>query len=162
LIVADASPLIGLARIDRLPLLQQLYQQVLVPPRVLAELEIGGDRPGARRLAGALADGWLSAASLEREKELSSFHHLLDPGEAEAILLSEEHPGCGLLVDDRRGRQVARARGIRVVGTGGVLLLAKRERLIERVGPEIDRLADAGYRLSSALRERLLALAGER
>lgn len=160
MIVADASPLIGLARIDLLSVLRTLYQTVLVPPQVLSELEVSGDRPGARRLASAIADGWLSSASLTRTEGLISLQ-VLDPGEAEAVLLAEERPGCLLLIDDRRGRTVARARGISIIGIGGVLLVAKRERLIERLRPEVDRLADAGYRLSSALRERLLELAGE-
>ena len=161
MIVADASPLIGLARLDRLFILRQLYQTVLVPPRVLTELSIESDLPGARRLGTALAEDWLRSAPLERSDELTVLYDLLDAGEAEAILLAAERTGSLLLIDDRRGRMVARARGIPVVGTGGALLLAKRKGLIDRLRPEIDRLAEVGYRLSPALRARLLDLAGE-
>jgi predicted nucleic acid-binding protein len=160
-IVADASPLIGLARLDLLPTLRQLYETVLIPPRVLSELSVASDRPGARRLETALAEGWLKSTPLARADERTVLHDLLDAGEAEAILLAEERAGSVLRIDDRRGRMIARARGIPVVGTGGVLLFAKREGLIERLGPEIDRLAEAGYRLSPGLRDRLLKLAGE-
>jgi len=123
-IVADASPLIGLARLDLLSILRRLYQTVLIPPRVLSELSVASDRPGARRLETALAEGWLRSTPLARAAELTALRDLLDAGEAEAILLAEERAGSVLLIDDRRGRMVARARGIPVVGTGGVLLLA--------------------------------------
>jgi len=58
-VVADAGPLIGLARIDRLSVLASLYGSVLVPELVLAELHVDSDRPGARALFAAVAQGRL-------------------------------------------------------------------------------------------------------
>jgi predicted nucleic acid-binding protein len=55
---------------------------------------------------------------------------LLDRGEAEAIVLAQSRD-ARLLIDERKGRAVARRRGVGVIGTGGVLLLAKREHVID-------------------------------
>jgi predicted nucleic acid-binding protein len=161
LIVADAGPLIGLARVDVLSILKDLYGEVLIPPRVADELELSQGRPGSRPLATAVADGWLQIEAPHRTEDLRSLELLLDAGEAEAILLAEEHPGDLLLIDERRGRSVAKGRGVPVIGTGGVLLFAKRQGRIERVLPALSRLAEAGYRLSPALRREIVELAGE-
>lgn len=159
-VVADAGPLIGLARVGLLDLLRRLYGKVLIPVEVFEELQISEDRPGSRALRTALAEGWLEAVTVRSApvKPLS----LLGPGEASAILYAERHPCLFLLLDERRGRSVAKSRGSRVVGTGGVLLMAKREGLLVRVSDALDQLAAGGYRLSSDLREQILALAGEK
>jgi hypothetical protein len=161
LIVADAGPLIGLARIDLLAILEDLYGEVSIPSQVAAELEIASGRPGSRRLAAAIAVGWLRVETLQPTEALRSLQLLLDAGEAQAILLAETHPGDPLLIDERRGRSVARSRGIPVIGTGGVLLTAKGHGRIDRILPVLDRLATAGYRLAPALRRQLAELAGE-
>lgn len=159
-VVADAGPLIGLARVGLLHLLRRLYGKVLIPVQVFEELQISQDRPGARALRSAMEDGWLESALLEKSQELESLSLALGLGEASAILLSSQRP-CRFLLLERRGRSVAKKRGLRVVGTGGVLLTAKEQGLIDQVSDPLDRLGANGYRLSSELRERLLALAGE-
>jgi uncharacterized protein len=160
-VVADAGPLIGLARVGLLHLLHQLYGKVLIPVQVFDELQTSEDRPGARALRAAMEEGWLESASLDKGEELEFLSLALGAGEAGAILLSGERPCHFLLLDERRGRSVAKKRGLRVVGTGGVLLTAKEQGLIDRVSDALDRLTASGYRLSSELRERILSLAGE-
>jgi len=53
------------------------------------------------------------------------------------------------------------ARQLPVIGTLGVLLLAKQDRLIEDVKPVLDSLIDQGSRISDVLYTRVLVLAGE-
>ena len=160
-VVADAGPLIGLARVGLLNLLRQLYGKILIPVQVLEELQISEDRPGSRALRAALEEGWIESAPLAGNAELDFLSLALGPGEAGAILLSGRIPYRFLLLDDRRGRAVATRRGLRVVGTGGVLLTAKQQGLLDRVSEALDQLAKSGYRLSSDLRSQILKLAGE-
>lgn len=161
--MADAGPLIGLARIDRLSVLASLYGSVLVPELVLAELHVDSDRPGARALSAALAQGTIRQRALPEGSaaELACLGLLLDAGEASAILLAEQTQCRFLLIDERRGRQIARARGIPVVGLAGVLPAAKRSGLLASVASTLADLSLAGYRLSDALVSAVLRLAGE-
>lgn len=161
MIVADAGPLIGLARIHRLELLRVLYEVVTVPPQVHEELQIGADRPGSRALREAVEAGWLVVEDLSPPAG-GVLTGELDAGEAAAIALAEQLGSERLLIDERRGRMVARRHGLAVVGSGGVLVTAKRRGAVSSVATELVALEDAGYRMAPALRERLLDLAGER
>ena len=160
-VVADAGPLIALARIGRLDLLRRLYGRVVVPPAVHAELAIDSNRPGAKVLAGVFAAGWIAVESVADSSVRSELDQLLGPGEAEAIALAEQEGPRFLLIDDARGRRAARARGLPVVGVAGVLLVAKSRGELAAVGPVLDRLSDGGYRLSPRLVAATLARADE-
>ena len=59
-VVANAGPLISLARIDQLALLPALYSEVIVPPVVYQEITTETDLPGAQELAQA---EWLRAVA---------------------------------------------------------------------------------------------------
>jgi len=73
---------------------------------------------------------------------LAQLRAQLDPGEVEAIALALERRADLILVDERLGRQVAMALGLRVTGLLGVLAEAKRAALIERVKPIIEDLRE--------------------
>ena len=123
IVVSDAGPLIALSRIDRLALLNALCGSVVVPTAVFSGLRVDSDRPGTRTLSAAFAEGAIHPRPLAEgsEDELSRLSWVLDPGEASATLLAEQLQARFLLIDEPRGRQVARARGLRVVSVAGVL-----------------------------------------
>ena len=160
-VVADTGPLIALARVDRLDLLRRLYHDALVPPSVHTELALDSARPGAKVLAKAFDTGWIKAQRVVDTVAVSELTQLLDPGESEAIILAEQENARFLLIDDARGRRVARERGVPVVGVAGVLLAAKSQRAIAAVGPVLEDLSRVGYRLSPGLVAAVLERAGE-
>ena len=156
--MADAGPLIALARTGHINPLSGLFERVLIPEAVREELQLNSGRPGARELRLALGrKTWLRVGKIRDQKALSSS---LDAGENQAILLAIENK-APLLVDDLKGRKVAKAASLRVIGSGRVLVEAKRKELIPQVGPILDQFSDAGYRISPELARRLLELAGE-
>lgn len=153
MIVADASPLIALAQIGQLGLLSSLYGTVLIPAAVQREISptvasIGG-RPRWLRLR--------NVRDVERVVRLSALIHR---GEAEALALALELRAV-LLIDELAGRSIARASGLHVVGTLGVLLRAKQAGLIEQVAPLLAQLEAAGFWMSGSLKATILSAAGE-
>ena len=163
IVVADTGPLIVLGRVECFKLLHDLYQDVLIPPAVREELHLGSGRPGARQSAEALEQGWLQVQELSAgsAQALSDLMLVLDPGEAEAILLAEEMNCKFLLIDERKGRAIANRRGVPVVGIAGVLLAAKKRGLIDAVMPILQNMEQAGYRMSAGLTKEIARLAGE-
>ena len=97
LIVADAGPLIALARIEHLELLRQRYGEILIPPAVFTELALESQRPGTALLKQAVLSGWLQVVEVSHSNDYSRLTLLLDVGEAEAILLAEQRH-CHLLL----------------------------------------------------------------
>jgi predicted nucleic acid-binding protein len=159
IVVADAGPLIALARIGRIELLRLLYGDAVIPAAVMEELQLDSGRPGADALRAARNAGWLDV--MTAPTDVYTLKQVLDPGEAEAILLAENIACRFLLIDERRGRAVARHRGIPVVGTAGLLLNAKRKGRLQAVAPELERLSQNGYRLAPELVEEIRRLADE-
>ncbi len=137
--VADATPLIALARMQRLEVLRELYDQVLIGSVVKAETIDAGRSVralGVEQIDAAVDAGWLAVASpTEAESELAqrlTQRSRLHRGEAESIALAwvRELP---LVVDDKEARSTARAVGVRHVGTVSVLL---RAHLRHGLGPD--------------------------
>jgi len=158
-VVSDAGPLIALARIGRLDLLRKALGSLEIAQAVEDELRLDSDMPGATLLRRAVRkDGWIRARTVSTAP--ARLGMALGLGEASAILLAAERKAL-LLIDDRRGRTAAAKRGVICIGTGRVLLEAKRRRLLTAVGPTLQALTDSGYRLSPALCSRILELAGE-
>ncbi len=62
---------------------------------------------------------------------------------------------------DRKARDVAFRMGLKVIGTVGILIRAKRAGLIPWLKPLMNDLADKGFRLSEDLKREALLLAGE-
>lgn len=163
IVVADTGPLIALARAGHLQLLQHLYKEILIPPAVHTELCLESGRPGAKRLVEATEQGWLVMRQPSRitAEQVSELALMLNPGEAEAIALAEEVNCRFLLIDERKGRNIAIRRGLPVAGLAGVLLAAKRCGFIDEVMPIVKSLGEIGYRMSQSLITEIARLAGE-
>lgn len=85
----------------------------------------------------------------------------LGSGEREAIALAAEGGTGQLLTDDGPARSVAAALGLRVIGTAGVLLIAKQMTLLPSVRPVLESLLATGFRLRLNVVEHVLDQAGE-
>ena len=158
-VVADTSPLIGLARIGQLALLPALFGRITIPRAVWEELTQGAaeGRAGARDVQEA---SWIDVRAAD-PVAAAAYKLLVDRGEAEALALASASPDALLIIDDRRGRRIARERGVRMVGTLGVLVLARRRNLVPKLRPLLDALQQAGIYLSAGVLERVLREVGE-
>ena len=168
-VIADAGPLIALARIGQLDLLHGVFGAVSLTPVVA--MEIGIDARGATSKAGgnairqSLAAGWLTIAKLDAEVSYPPLNPGVDAGESSSIALALHRQACGervlLIMDDRCGRAEARRQGLPILATAAVLVLAKERNLIPTCGSLLVAMREEGYFLSDALVAAVLNQAGE-
>jgi predicted nucleic acid-binding protein len=158
LAVTNTTPIIALALIGELDLLQRLYSQVAIPPAVQQEVLAGG--PGAVGSAELQRAAWLRVVRLQDPQRAEMLSDL-DRGEAEAIALAQELNADLVLIDERMARRHAERLGLKLSGTLGVLLRAKSLGLIPSVSPLVERLLRGGIRLSESVVAEALRLAGE-
>lgn len=159
IVVSDSSPLISLASVGRLELLQALYGRVLIPQAVRDEVSGDLDRRGARDV---LAAEWIEVREASDTIDLFLARTLVDAGEAEAIGLAIELDAELLIVDERSARNLAETMGLRVTGVVGVLLESKSRGLLDAIKPTLDALSvNAGFYLSRRFYEATLGAAGE-
>lgn len=156
LVIADSSALLALVSCDSLALLDSLFEQVRVPLAVFEECTVAG-KPRVDRLEIYLQNKVTNVDLAELVIAAAG----LGQGELEAMALYKRLHADRLLVDDERARKVARLNGIAVVGSVGVLLLAKERRLIESVRPRLEEIRAAGIRLGEELFLEALRLANE-
>jgi uncharacterized protein len=158
-IVSDASPLIGLAKISHLHLLPLLYGTIKVPTAVYAELTVSGvGRAGAEEVAQA---SWIQVESVTDQLRVDYLRGDLDLGEAEALVLAQERHANYFLVDEERARTVAKLLRVPFIGTAGILVLAKRTGHIPAVAPLILQLRRHQFYLSDRLVEMILRQVNE-
>jgi predicted nucleic acid-binding protein len=156
ILVADCSALIALSTCNSLELLEQLFSTVVVPEAVFYEATSPNKRE-ARQLKTYLQDK-------VRKVDMQSYVFLdgfADAGETEAMVLYKQIAADKLLIDDRRGRNVAKLNHISTIGSLGVFLVAKQKGLIDEVAPLLLKLEKSELYLSKQLITTVLELAGE-
>ena len=172
-VIADAGPLIALARVDKLDLLRQLFGRVTITTQIAQELLDGGPFPDTPTLEIALSQPWLQTVDLgnllpddwlDQCRDWMNLHQI-DLGEASAMVLARHSQTQGdsalLVMDDFRGRNAAQHAGMAILGTTGLLLLAKQAGLVDAVKPLLLAMRQSGYFLSGRLIEAALRQAGE-
>ncbi len=145
IVIADAGPIIALAQIQRLDLLQSLYGSIAIPGEV------------AREIAPTVPDppAWLVVHPVATDLLALVGEPPLDVGEHAALALALVMRARWIILDDRRARNRADDLGLPVIGTIGVLLAAKQDGVIPAIRPLLDDLRESRLFVS----ERLVALA---
>lgn len=122
--IADASPLIALASIEQLELMDALSATVPIPSAVREEVLAGPAEDLARQ---QLEQGWGEpAGSIAVPDRVIEWG--LGAGESEVIALGLERPGSTLVLDDAEARSCARTLGLRFIGTVAVILAGEAGR----------------------------------
>ena len=141
--VVNASPVIALAKVGQLHLLQDLCKELLVPEAVVAEILAGPPSAPARR---AVEGGWGPTVAANRiAPDLLEWG--LGTGETAVLAVAMERRPATAVLDDAAARTCAKALGIEVIGTLAVVLRAKRKALIPSAADVLRALRMAGLRL---------------
>jgi predicted nucleic acid-binding protein len=145
-VVADTTYLIALERIGKIDLLPKLFLSIIIPPEVAREFKTPPE--------------WLTVKSSSNVSVLASLKSQVDDGEAAAIALAHEL-NLKVILDDKAGRSAAKQFGLFVLGTIGLLVMAKKRGLILTVRPLVEDLEQYGFYLTEALKQEVLRLADE-
>jgi len=145
-IVSDAGPLIVLLKTNKLSILQELFKKIIVPTAVYQEIT---EKEQERVIFEEI--DWIEVRDVTKEDHL--LEKLIDKGEAEAIILAKQLK-TSLLVDDAKARKYAVLLDVEVIGTLGLLKMAKKRGIIPSVKDVINDMLVEGYYIE----EKLIAL----
>ena len=154
IIVSDATSLIVLEKQQRLALLCDLFEQILVPEKVYHELLLGLHNDQCLSSANCITIVKISSSG-----RLYNLRILLDEGEADAIELAIRKQ-LPLIIDEKKGRTIAQSYGLVITGLAGILVLSVRKKVLNSAQALdiLDVAMKQGYWLSMKLYEQVTDL----
>jgi predicted nucleic acid-binding protein len=163
-VIADAGPLIALARIGHIHLLREIFTEVVMTETVQQEVLSGGDFAESVLIEDAILEGWLQVW-VSPNTMAGTDLEWLDPGERSSILLALDYQQNGqtprLVIDEAKGRAAAKSLSLELIGSAGIIATASRLGLIPLAHPLLQHLRASGYYLSQTVIETALNVAGE-
>ena len=148
-VIADAGPLIALAKIQHLHILKDLFSEISLTQAVADEcLRVKSD--DALLIKQAITLGWLKCV------DNPDFTHALSKslglGELSSIEYALQNKENTLLIlDDALARKQAIRKGLMIIGTAAIVFTAQRKGLISDAEAVISQLNQVGYRISPAV-----------
>ena len=142
--------MIALEQIERLDLLHALFGEILIPEEVASET-VSTVRPRS----------WIRQQSLSIPLLPETLRPALGSGEREAICLAVEVRASAIILDDEPARKAATQLKRPIIGTAGILVLAKERQLIAAVKPCLDALIEHRFFLARAIYDLILNRTGE-
>jgi predicted nucleic acid-binding protein len=147
-VIADASCLILLDKINELDLLQKLFGEIYTTPEIA--LEFGNPLPV-----------WVTITQAKDKNYQTILEAHIDKGEASAIALAVEYHNCTLIIDEQKGRKFALELGLNITGTFGVIIECKLSGHISSVKPVLAKIRQTNFRFTETLEHIVLSKAGE-
>lgn len=147
-IISDTSCLILLEKIGELEVLHQLFGTITTTQEVANEY-------------GLPLPHWFEIKHPIDKDYLKIIEQTVDKGEASAIALAVETENSLLIIDEQKGRKLAKELGLPFTGTMGILLEAKFAGILPSIKPILLRIRSTNFRISEQLELLLLKKAGE-
>lgn len=157
IVVADASALIGLAKIKKLKLLQELFKEVYIPMAVYDDVvRRGKGKIGSKEVSQA---NWIKREKIKDKLAVEVLLSELKDGEAESIILAKELNADLVIIDEKKARTKAIQIGLEVIGVVGILAYGKELGLIEKdLKVYIDELCKNKFYIGDEVYQRVLEL----
>jgi predicted nucleic acid-binding protein len=155
-VISNSGPIIALSKIGLLDILEAIYGNILIPDAVYNEVM-------DTRYQGTIQLDQFPWLHKKNVNEIDSLLlKALDLGEASAIALTIQCKGELLLIDERKGRRFAeQIYGLNIIGTAGLLLIAKKKEIVSSIKPLFERLIVERYFISQEIIQDTCKLAGE-
>ncbi len=148
IIITDTSCFSLLRKLGALELLPSLFAKVITTPEIAAEYKFP-------------LPAWVEVKAVKDETRKQQYLEYIDLGEASAIALASEIEHNYLILDDGDARRFAENLGLKVIGTIGLLIIAKNNGVITSLKHYFDLIQQTNFRISSSILERVLREAGE-
>lgn len=157
IVISDTSPITNLIQIGKLDILKELFSEIIIPQEVYSELVELDFQENI-----LYSVDWIQTKQISDQKLVNNLVRDLDRGEAELIVLAIELRADVLLIDEKKGRKIAKEYGVEITGLLGVLKNAKSKGLIEKLEPVLQELIlRTGFRIHPKLYEQILKSVGE-
>ena len=148
IVISDTSCLILFQKINQLEILLKVYKTVITTPQIAAEFN-------------ETLPSWIKIISVKDQKYLDFLSTQVDIGEASAIALAKELENPLVILDELKGRRLAKKLGLKVTGSLGVIHKAKELGVISAVKPILDKIGETNFRISDKILAELLLLNNE-
>ena len=129
LVIADSGPIFSLAVINKLEILNDLFDSIKIPFAVWEEITLNKITKEYQRIYSFFQD---------KTQQIAGFNELtflMDYGESESVILYKELEADFLLVDDKKARKIAENFGLNCIGTIGLLSVARDKKIISELKP---------------------------
>ena len=156
-IVSDTTTLIILGKLGRYDLLENLFSKIYIPQEVMREISIKSDGVYEEIEKNSLFE-------TQKITDMALFtllEGILDKGESQAIVLAKEL-NLMLLIDEKKGREIAKSMGLEIIGLLGILILNVKKSLIsnKEVLVLLEEIKGLKFRVSQKLEESFLKIIG--
>jgi len=129
LVIADSGPIFSLALIDKLEILNELFDDIRIPTAVWTEITIDKSKSDYQKLYNFFKD------KISQITGLNELAFVMDYGESESLILYKELQANFLLIDDKKARQIAETLDVHCIGIIGLLSTAKDKGFIGPLKP---------------------------
>ncbi len=155
-LISNSSPLIALSTLEKLDILKTLFGNIIIPEAVYDEVFTRGfDKVSV--------PGFLAIEKISDKNLMVSLEMQIGYGESEVIALALESKITRVLIDDKQARKIAENLGLKVMGTLGVLILAKEKQLIKDIKPLVLELIEKiNFRIDRNVLNKALRLVNEK
>jgi len=149
-VVSDSTTLITLINIERFDLLFGFAERIIIPPSVYHEISI--QKPAREVLDRSIREETIVIMEVADRRRVQELMIRLDLGESESIVLADEQ-NLPLIIDEKRGKKIAKENGLETIGLIGILLIYRRRGSLSRdeVRTIVDELRTVNFRISEAL-----------
>ena len=155
IVISDSTTLISLINIERFELLFKFSETIIITPSVYNEVSV-------QKRAKQIVDAYISLSKImvnevQNEKKVKELLIRLDLGESESIVLAEEQK-LPLIIDEKRGKNIATSMGLDVIGLIGILLVYKKKTYLSNneIKEIVEELRAVNFRVSDSLLRLLL------
>lgn len=129
IVIADSGPIFSLAIIDKLTLLDAIFDKILISNAVWEEISLDISKPFQSRIISYFQN------KVYPIKGFNDLTFIMDYGESESVILYKEVNADFLLIDDKKARNIAENLGVKCIGTLGILSYAKEKGFINNLKP---------------------------